>query len=87
LLPQPRILLLDEATSHLDTVAEEAIEHNLAALSLTRVVIAHRLSIVRDTDRILVLETGQVAERRTHDELMRSGGRYAALSDLTRPRL
>ncbi|SET89081.1 peptidase domain-containing ABC transporter [Nonomuraea wenchangensis] len=84
LLPEPRILLLDEATSHLDTVAEAAIERNLAALPLTRVVIAHRLSTVRDADQILVIEAGQVAERGTHDELMRSGGRYATLSDLAR---
>ncbi|MFG1946110.1 peptidase domain-containing ABC transporter [Nonomuraea sp. NPDC048826] len=86
LLPEPRILLLDEATSHLDTVAEAAIEHNLATLPLTRIVIAHRLSTVRDADQILVVDAGRVAERGTHDELMRLGGRYAALSDLARPR-
>ncbi|MEU8325580.1 hypothetical protein AB0C33_45035 [Nonomuraea sp. NPDC048881] len=56
-------------------MAETAIEHNLAALPLTRVVIAHRLSTLRDADQILVIEVGRVAERGTHDELMRSGGR------------
>jgi ATP-binding cassette, subfamily B, bacterial len=52
------ILLLDEATSHLDTVAEDLIEQNLSQLSCTRIVIAHRLSAVRDADPILVLEGG-----------------------------
>ncbi|MEV4183505.1 peptidase domain-containing ABC transporter [Streptosporangium canum] len=81
LLPRPRVLLLDEATSHLDTATEAAIEENLARLTQTRIVIAHRLSTVRDADQILVVEAGGVAERGTHDELMRLGGRYAALTE------
>ncbi|MEU7004430.1 peptidase domain-containing ABC transporter [Nonomuraea sp. NPDC046570] len=81
LLPQPRVLLLDEATSHLDTATEAAIERNLAWLTQTRIVIAHRLSTVRDADQILVIEAGRVTERGTHDELMRFGGRYAALTE------
>ncbi|WP_231509143.1 peptidase domain-containing ABC transporter [Streptosporangium roseum] len=81
LLPRPRVLLLDEATSHLDTATEAAIEENLARLTQTRIVIAHRLSTVRDADQILVVEAGGIAERGTHDELMRLGGRYAALTE------
>lgn len=81
LLPQPQVLLLDEATSHLDTATEAAIERNLAWLTQTRIVIAHRLSTVRDADQILVIEAGRVNERGTHDELMRFGGRYAALTE------
>ncbi len=81
LLPQPRLLLLDEATSHLDTATEAAIEQNLARQPQTRVVIAHRLSTVRDADQILVIETGRIVEHGTHDSLMRHGGRYAALTE------
>lgn len=81
LLPQPRVLLLDEATSHLDTATEAAIEQNLAGQPQTRIVIAHRLSTVRDADQILVIETGRIVEHGTHNDLMRHGGRYAALSE------
>ncbi|WP_242675842.1 peptidase domain-containing ABC transporter [Streptosporangium minutum] len=81
LLSRPRVLLLDEATSHLDTATEAAIEENLARLTQTRIVIAHRLSTVRDADQIFVVEAGGIAERGTHDELMRLGGRYAALTE------
>jgi ABC-type bacteriocin/lantibiotic exporter with double-glycine peptidase domain len=79
MLARPRVLVLDEATSHLDTETEAAIEENLSVLSQTRVVIAHRLSTVRDADLILVLDDGRVAERGTHDELLVLGDRYAAL--------
>jgi ABC-type bacteriocin/lantibiotic exporter with double-glycine peptidase domain len=81
LLPQPRVLLLDEATSHLDTATEAAIEQNLAGQPQTRIVIAHRLSTVRDADQILVIEAGRIVEHGTHNDLMRHGGRYAALSE------
>jgi ATP-binding cassette, subfamily B, bacterial len=74
------ILLLDEATSHLDTVTEDLIEHNLSRLACTRIVIAHRLSTVRNADQILVLEAGTLMEAGSHEELLRRGGCYAALS-------
>jgi len=75
------VLLLDEATSHLDAVNEQAIRRALARLQATRttVVIAHRLSTVRDADRIVVLDQGGVAESGSHEELLAKGGLYARL--------
>ncbi|MBI5928043.1 MAG: peptidase domain-containing ABC transporter [Chloroflexi bacterium] len=75
----PAILLLDEATSHLDVQTEDQVDRNLNALSCTRLVIAHRLSTVRNADLILVLLGGHIVERGTHDELVRQGGYYAAM--------
>ncbi|WP_205704824.1 peptidase domain-containing ABC transporter [Kineococcus indalonis] len=82
LLTRPRVLVLDEATSHLDAATEAAIEANLARLPQTRIVIAHRLSTVRDADLILVLDRGRVVERGTHADLLRLGGEYAGLAAL-----
>jgi len=81
MLQDPEILVLDEATSAVDTATELAIQRGLARLTegRTTLVVAHRLSTVRDADQILVLEGGHVAERGTHDELIDLGGRYAAL--------
>ncbi|MGL5829191.1 MAG: ATP-binding cassette domain-containing protein [Angustibacter sp.] len=79
LVHEPHLLLLDEATSHLDSVTERTVHQNLAALSCTRVVIAHRLSTVRDADRIVVLDHGRVVEIGDHDSLLGAGGHYAML--------
>ncbi|MFF5205579.1 peptidase domain-containing ABC transporter [Streptosporangium sp. NPDC000396] len=79
LLAQPKILLLDEATSHLDSTTEARIEANLGWLTQTRIVIAHRLSTVKDADLILVVDDGQIVERGTHEGLIARGGRYSAL--------
>jgi ATP-binding cassette subfamily B protein len=81
ILRQPAILVLDEATSAVDNETEAAIQRSLARVAEGRsaVVIAHRLSTVRDADRIWVLEDGRVAESGTHDELVDAGGLYAAL--------
>lgn len=70
LLSSPRLLVLDEATSALDTATEEALEHNLRRRGCSCIIIAHRLSTVRDCDRILVLDEGQLIEQGTHKELM-----------------
>ncbi|MDF2096956.1 ABC transporter ATP-binding protein [Aquibaculum arenosum] len=75
------VLILDEATSHLDAVNEQAIRRALTRLQATRttIVIAHRLSTVRDADRILVLDQGRVVESGSHEALLDRGGLYARL--------
>ena len=75
------VLILDEATSHLDAVNEQLVRGALDELMAERttIVIAHRLSTVRDADRIIVLEQGKVIEQGTHDELNALGGLYAHL--------
>jgi ATP-binding cassette subfamily B protein len=89
-LRDPPILVLDEATSALDTETERAVQAALDELARgrTTVAIAHRLSTVRDADQIAVLDRGRLTELGDHDELMATGGRYAAMvavqgSDLT----
>ena len=81
LLKAPSIVVLDEATAHLDSESEAAVQRALdAALAgRTSLVIAHRLSTVRDADQILVVEGGTIVQRGTHEELIAIGGLYAEL--------
>jgi subfamily B ATP-binding cassette protein MsbA len=80
-LKDPRILILDEATSALDTESEALVQQALERLmqDRTSLIIAHRLSTVRNADRILVLDRGQVVESGPHDDLVEQGGLYARL--------
>ena len=81
LLKAPSIVVLDEATAHLDSESELAVQQALsvALQGRTSLVIAHRLSTVREADQILVVEAGQVVETGTHEELLEAGGLYADL--------
>ena len=81
ILRNPPVLVLDEATSALDVQTERAVGDALERLAegRTTIVIAHRLSTVRDADQIAVLDGGSVVERGTHEELLAAGGRYAEL--------
>jgi ATP-binding cassette subfamily B protein len=88
LLKSPAVVILDEATAHLDSENEQLVHAALqtALKGRTSIVIAHRLSTVRDADQILVLEKGSIVERGKHDELVAKGGLYADLynrQDLT----
>ena len=88
LLKSPAVVILDEATAHLDSENEQLVHAALqtALKGRTSIVIAHRLSTVRDADQILVLEKGAIVERGKHDELVAKGGLYADLynrQDLT----
>jgi NHLM bacteriocin system ABC transporter peptidase/ATP-binding protein len=79
LAQDPSIIVLDEATSALDAKTEYELVKAINARGITTIVVAHRLSTIRDCDEIIVLDKGKVVERGTHDELYKNGGLYAEL--------
>jgi ABC-type bacteriocin/lantibiotic exporter with double-glycine peptidase domain len=81
LVRKPSVLLFDEATSHLDTMTERRIDDALRCVAATRIVVAHRLSTVRDADLIAVLQAGRIVELGDHRQLMRGGGLYARMME------
>ena len=84
LITNPRILIFDEATSALDYESERVIQQNMEKIAKGRTVfiIAHRLSTVRRTDRIMTIDAGRLIEDGTHEDLINTGGRYASLHRL-----
>jgi ABC-type bacteriocin/lantibiotic exporter with double-glycine peptidase domain len=78
---QPRVLIFDEATSHLDNRTQAVVTESLASLEATRVVVAHRLSTVRDADRIYVIDNGVVVEEGDCQTLLERGGVFASLAE------
>src|SRR5262249_51021446 len=84
LVTNPRILIFDEATSALDYESERIIQQNMQEIAKGRTVfiIAHRLSTVWRTNRIITIDAGRIAEDGTHDDLINTGGRYASLHRL-----
>jgi subfamily B ATP-binding cassette protein HlyB/CyaB len=81
LVTDPRVLIFDEATSALDYESERVIQQNMPRLAEGRTIfiIAHRLSTVRRSDRLITIDRGRLSEDGTHDDLVRAGGRYASL--------
>jgi len=81
LINNPRILIFDEATSALDYESESIIQQNMKSICKGRtvIIVAHRLAAVRHCDRIITVEKGRIVEDGAHEELVKTGGRYATL--------
>jgi ABC-type multidrug transport system fused ATPase/permease subunit len=77
--PKPKILMCDEATSALDNLTQRQVSEALDRMKCTRIVVAHRLSTIRQCDRIIVLDQGHIVEDGTYDELIAQGGHFAEL--------
>jgi ABC-type bacteriocin/lantibiotic exporter with double-glycine peptidase domain len=79
LIRKPKIIFLDEATSALDNISQHIITENLAKMKCTRITIAHRMSTIRECNRIIVLNEGRVAEDGSYDELLAKGGLFSEI--------
>ena len=81
MLSDPRILILDEATSSIDTNTERLVQEGIASLlkGRTSFIVAHRLSTIKNCDRIMYIEAGQIVEQGSHSELMAKKGQYYKL--------
>lgn len=77
--PGPKLLMFDEATSALDNITQKTVSESLASLKCTRIVIAHRLSTVRQCDRILVMDNGKIIEDGSYEKLIEANGAFSAL--------
>ena len=82
--PKPKLLIFDEATSALDNITQKQVSDALAKLKCTRIVVAHRLSTIRECDRIIVIDEGRIAEDGTYEELISRGGIFAELVERQR---
>ena len=80
LMHEPRILILDEATSAMDNITQDLVKRGLDEMGITRIVVAHRLSTIRDCDKIIVLEKGTIREIGKYDELMAANGLFAEMA-------
>lgn len=80
LISNPSILIMDEATSALDAISQKRVAENLDRLDCTRIVVAHRLSTIRNCSRIIVLDKGEIKEEGTFEELMAQNGLFYQLA-------